>query len=120
MTEHADLIAARRALDDGDASRMVRIAFQSRAAMNDGVYCDCSEPLVTGDALMCGACLHRNKDQEIKAIERLVGAHDFVPGELEGILCKVCTMQASAPRHHGIPSVGRTSWGTEFTPRTPP
>lgn len=60
---------------------------------------------------MCGACLHENKDQERCAVDRLVNAHEFVPGKLAGRMCSVCSGWADWPRHHGVHEVGRCSWG---------
>ena len=94
-----------------DARDVLRAALHAWEGVAEGRYCECAEPNLTG-GLMCLRCRLRNKDQEIAAVHRLVDAHDFVPGKLRGLMCAVCTMGEDAPRHHGVPAVGRTSWGT--------
>ena len=111
MSQHPKLKSALEAAHDGDYMPILGIALRSRSAADAGQYCECTDPLLTGADLMCGACLLRNKDQERAAVDRLVKAHDFVPGKLGGLLCATCTYSASAPRHHGVDEPGRCSWG---------
>jgi hypothetical protein len=40
-----------------------------------------------------------------------VRAHDFVPKEQFPPMCEVCTNWEDNERHHGVHSIGRTSWG---------
>lgn len=87
----------------------------ARVAADEGRYCQCAQPSVTGLDLMCGECLLQNRDQEIKRLHSIVDAHEFIPGKLRGLMCKICTQTVQEPRHHGVPAVGRTSWGTEVT-----
>lgn len=111
-----------KALSDSDASTLVAIALRARAAADQGRYCECAEPELVGDDLLCGACLLNNRDQEVKAVLRLVSAHEFVPStrfksaEFNAHFCAVCTQSVDHPRHHGVHSVGRTSWGDEVRP----
>lgn len=116
-SEHPLLVEAiELATVGGEYGPLLGIALHARLAAEEGRYCTCAEPSLTDTDLMCGACLLQNRDQERAAVDRLVGAHDFVPGALEGLMCAVCTMWREAPRHHGISEVGRCSWGEERTP----
>ncbi len=54
---HPDLVAADQALNDGNAEPIVALAFRSRWRMEEGIYCECSDPIIPGDALMCERCL---------------------------------------------------------------
>lgn len=113
---HPDLTAA---LEPFDPGAVLRIALGARFAAQDGRYCECSSPELTGADLMCGECLLRNQDQEVRRVLAIVSAHDFVPGEGSAIrahFCAVCTMPADAPRHNGVHAVGHTSWGAEVRP----
>lgn len=110
---HPDLL---RAEAEGDWKGLVGIALGVRGAMEEGRYCECTTPEVSESGLMCRACLLRNKDQERAAVDWMVRAHDFVPGALDGLMCKVCSNWEEAPRHHGVSAVGRTSWGEERRP----
>lgn len=100
-------------LASGNPAAILKMVFDSRAAVDEGRYCECEQPSLIADELMCGHCLLRNRGQEVKRVHRSVDAHEFVPGKLRGLMCKVCTQTADAPRHHGTPAVGRTSWGTD-------
>jgi hypothetical protein len=110
---HPKLVAAHAALDKRDDFRpMVALAFGAIAAQDDGRYCECSEPLLAGDDLMCGACLLNNKDQERKRCARSCNAHEFVPSPKFPPMCAVCTMWKDSPRHHGVDATPRYSWET--------
>ena len=108
---HPDLTAALARLDAGQLGPIVRIGMRARFAAREGRRCECAEPELTGHDLLCGACLLENRDQERRAVDRLVGAHEFVPGKLSGRMCAVCTGRANLPRHHGVDEVGHCSWG---------
>lgn len=110
MSRAADVIAS------GDIRAILKMALDSRAAADEGRYCECIEPDLTGAGLMCPQCLLRNKDQERASVTRIVEAHDFVPHEKVEFMCAVCSMWQDSPRHHGVPDVGRTSWGEEIRP----
>jgi hypothetical protein len=110
---HPDLGRA-QVTDDWQA--LAAIALRAREAVDDGRYCECDPPELSGTALMCGACLLRNKNQERAAVDRMVRAHDFVPGALGGLMCEVCSNNKEAPRHHGVPAVGTCSWGESRQP----
>jgi hypothetical protein len=116
VSQHPKLAKALAASDSGEWGPVLGIAMRARSAADRGEFCECPEPLLVGADLMCGACLRNNRDQERAAVDRLVRAHDFVPGKLGGLMCKVCTMGRSAPRHHGISEVGYCSWGEERRP----
>lgn len=107
MSEIEDAIASE------DWGTAMRLAFKCREARAEGRYCECSEPDVAGVSLMCAKCGLSNKDQERKACDVICKAHDFVPGALEGLLCKQCTMSADAPRHHGVDTTPRYSWDSQ-------
>lgn len=92
---------------DGNFGGLFRAVFASRQAASDGEYCGCAEP--TGSGLTCGRCLRRSKSQELAGVHSLVDAHDFVAGRLG--FCGVCMCAEDAPRHHGVPAEGWTSWG---------
>lgn len=106
MDRAQELIAAQ------GAKAAFKMAMDAREGVAEGRYCECEQPSLNGDALMCGHCLLRNKDQEIARLRRSVDAHEFVPGKLRGRMCAVCTQFEDESRHHGQPAVGRTSWGT--------
>ena len=116
MTQHPSLIRALAKADQGDWGPVMGIAMRARASSDRGAYCECSEPYLVGTDLMCSACLRNNRDQERAAVDRLVRAHSFDPGALDGLMCAVCTMPQKAPRHHGVSEVGRCSWGEERRP----
>lgn len=103
---------------DPELLDLLRRALGAREAIDEGRYCECAEPDLSGAALMCFRCDLRNRDQEIAAVHRIVDAHDFVPGKLGGLMCAVCTNKEDIPRHHGVGEVGRTSWGTEVQGRS--
>lgn len=109
LDESADYQANRwnEMLANADFGSVVRAVFESREAAERGEFCDCSEPV--GDGLSCGRCLRQSKSQELAAVHRLVDAHDFVSGRLG--FCGICMCAEDAPRHHGQPAEGRTSWG---------
>lgn len=103
-----------RLKSDDDAGPLLSIVAGSILAADRGEYCECTEPDVVVDGLMCGACLRRNKEQERKAVRRIAWAHDFVLDESSFMgWCSICTMPATADRHHGVSAVGTTSWGEE-------
>jgi hypothetical protein len=94
-------------LHSGDFSGLFRAVLESREAADRGEYCECPEPL--GDGLSCARCMRRSKVRELAAVHRLVDAHAYEPGRIA--MCARCTCFEDAPRHHGEPAVGRTSWG---------
>lgn len=49
---------------------------------------------------MCGHCLLRNRDQEIKRVLQIVDAHQHVPGKLRGYMCVKCTHGSNDPQRH--------------------
>jgi hypothetical protein len=111
---HPDLVAALAELEAGRAAAIIRIGVAARrAALEMGAYCKCAEPELTGADLLCGACLHQNRDQERRAVDRLVNAHEFVsdPAKFGGRCCAICAMGRAVARHHGVDEVGRCSWG---------
>lgn len=108
---HPDLKAAIEALDAGHPAAIVAIGARARLAAADGRRCECAEPELVGADLLCGACLLENRDQERRGVDRLVNAHEFVPGKLSGRMCAVCMGRVSLPRHRGTDEVGRCSWG---------
>lgn len=113
---HSKLVDAMASLDNGDAGPLLGIAMRARIAAGNGDFCECNEPELTGADLMCEACLRNNRDQERRAVRRLVEHHDFVPGKVAGFFCKICVGPQEWPRHHGVDGVGRTSWGEEVRP----
>lgn len=94
-------------LDSGDFGGLFRAVLESREAADRGEYCECAEPL--GDGMSCGRCLRRSKVRELAAVHRIVDAHDYEPGRIG--MCDRCSCFEDAPRHHGTPAEGRTSWG---------
>jgi hypothetical protein len=123
VSEHPDLTAALRASEGGEWGQLLGIALRSReAALDEGRYCECAEPALAGDSLVCGACLLRNRGQEVRAVLRIVSPHRYVarqrrdrPGQTLPI-CESCATDEGDPRHHGVPAVGMTSWGEEVRP----
>lgn len=96
-----------------DARDAFRAALNARQGIAEGPrYCECAEPDLSTGGLMCLHCQLRNRDQEVAAVHRIVDAHAFEPGQLGGLMCAVCTQLESDHRHHGVPAIGRTSWGT--------
>src|SRR5216684_3532919 len=116
MVQHPSLTRALTEAEHGTYGPVLGIAIRARASSDRGEYCECVEPDLVGRGLMCGACLRNNRDQERAAVDRLVQAHDFVPGKLGGLMCAVCTMGQEVPRHHGVSEVGRCSWGEDRRP----
>ena len=111
---HRRLVAALAALDNGEgAAAILAVALSARAAADEGRYCECAEPEVTGFDLMCAECLLNNRDQERARVRSFAHAHDFIPdtAHFDGAFCKVCIRIETDPRHHGVNAVGRTSWG---------
>lgn len=108
--EHPKLTAARAALEEGGAGvgPIIALAFGARAAQDEGRYCECPDPILTGNDLMCGACLLNNKDQERKRCAVICNAHEFVPWEVAGF-CGTCARGEADPRHHGIDAAPRYS-----------
>jgi hypothetical protein len=113
---HPKLVAALQAATEGRYGAVLGIAARARLAADAGRRCECPEPELTGEDLLCGACLLNNKNQERRKVTKLVQAHDFVPGKLGGRMCSVCTMPERAERHHGVAAIGRCSWGEEIRP----
>lgn len=93
----------------------LRLALESRDRVERGIYCECPEPVLSGSALMCFGCECRNRGQEVAAVHRVVDAHEFVPSDPDDEFwrhwCDICTQLDDHPRHHGVPSEGKTSWG---------
>lgn len=69
--------------------------------------------------LTCDTCSRRIRAAELRAIIRIVGCHEYVPGLLGGMMCAVCTMERTSPRHNGQASVGVTSWDARVYPNSP-
>ena len=103
-------MAADRPTPD-DVVGMFRRAMTSRDLVDQGVFCECDEPDAPG--LMCHRCDRRNRDAELRAVHRIVDAHDFVPRNGNQPICEVCTGTEGQPRHRGVGAVGRTSWGED-------
>lgn len=122
--QHPKLTEALAAMERGDPDwpmAILGIGLRARlAADEDGRYCECADPLLTGLDLMCGACLFNNRDQEIRRLLSIYGAHEFEldtssPTKIAMRWCK-CTWPEDDPRHHGEDKPMRTSWGERFTP----
>lgn len=109
---HPDLIAALAAFDEGRPGPLLAIAARSIRGVDQGRYCECADPLVLDTDLMCGACLLRNREAEVRAVLRIVTAHEFVPDDRGRPLCAVCTQFEDHERHRGVHGTGRTSWGS--------
>lgn len=116
-SQNPNLTKALSDFEEGSPGDLVRIALGARMDANEGLYCDCSEPLLIGDDLLCGACLLNNRDQEVARLHLIVDAHDFTPGHSRGARllgwCHYCSYPEPDPRHHGVGVTGETSWGTE-------
>lgn len=107
---HPDLVKALAAAKRGDVGPVLGVAARAILAQDEGRYCECADPVLAGDDLLCGACLLNNKDQERRRCAVICDAHDFVPGPCGGLMCKVCMCSESAPRHHGVDATPRYSW----------
>lgn len=97
-----------------ELAAMIRTAARSISGVERGEYCECAAPKSLGMA--CATCERRIKSEEVRQVIAIVGCHTFVPGKLDGYMCKVCTMWPHTPRHHGVAAVGRTSWGDRVLP----
>lgn len=128
MTTHAPgthprLVAALDAMDagtEGWPGELLAITLGARMAREDGTWCDCAEPILTGDDLMCGRCLHENRGQELRKLDAMYGPHDFVPSTRKAGArmgwCDICTYPVEDQRHHGHAKPCRTTWGEDYTP----
>lgn len=124
---HPDLVAA---LDDMDAEApgwpqaMLRLALGARSARQEGRRCECDEPLLTGDDLMCGRCLLENQGQELRVLDRILAPHPFAEPDTPArqLLgwCATCNYPSDDVRHHGQAKEGMTSWGEPYTPSVDP
>ncbi len=112
--EHPKLIAAR---ESGDVGPLLGLALDCRAAREAGIYCECDDPITAGDDLMCGRCLHSNRDQERERVRRIVSAHDFTPAARVEFMCDVCTGWEDDVRHNDGWIYGTTSWGERVSGR---
>ena len=89
---------------------LIRAAARSIAGVDRGEYCQCPEPESLG--MVCAKCERRIKSEEVRKVVEIVGCHDFVADPTSRLrMCKVCTMWADTPRHHGVAAIGKTSWG---------
>lgn len=115
---HPKLTTAIEQLRSGEnPGAIIGIALRARMDADEhGIYCECAQPEVEGDDLLCGECLHNNRVQELKLLYRYYGPHDFVPGKLGGHMCAVCVYPETEPRHHGVPHFATTSWGQRLSP----
>lgn len=97
----------RELLDSDNYAGIVGAALN--AAFGDEV-CECDEPILSGDRLMCGRCLLENQDQRAKREATKKGPHPFAHGperkRLE--LCRLCAGWPDDPRHEGQ---GEEMWG---------
>lgn len=100
-----------------DTASLIRTAMRSITGADRGEYCECAEPESLGMA--CAKCERRIKAEEVRRVVAIVGCHDHVPGELDGHMCRVCTMWPHTPRHHGVAAIGKTSWGERVYPARP-
>ncbi len=110
MTDPLEVLGAQEAL---------RLALASRAAVDEGRYCNCDDPKLRGVALMCFRCNLRNKDQELARIHLMIDSHDFHPkdptDEFWREWCVFCMRPKDHPRHMGNPANGETTWGETVT-----
>lgn len=118
--QHPKLVAALDQMESGDYGPVLAIALGARVKADDGRYCVCADPLLSGLDLMCSACLLNNRDQEKRKLLSLYGAHDFeadTASETRVAMgwCK-CTYPKDDPRHHGVDIRCVTSWGEELLP----
>lgn len=97
-------------IEDDEIADLLAAAFNCRAEMERGHYCECVSPELPG-GLMCRACGLRNKDAERAVVKSMVSAHPFTPDERIPVMCDVCSNWEHVGRHRGIPSEGVTSWG---------
>lgn len=77
----AAALDAMKAGDEGWAGEIIAISLGARFARQEhGRRCECVDPILTGDDLMCGRCLLENKGQELRKLDKILGPHDFAPG----------------------------------------
>lgn len=88
----------------GDPMEILRMGLGARFAAEEGRFCECDEPALTGRDLMCGNCLLENEGQ-IARLEALIrGSHAFEDAR-EGSgarrldYCAVCAFPRDDPRH---------------------
>jgi hypothetical protein len=96
-------------ISDDEIRNLLRTAARSIMGVDRGEYCQCDDPESLG--MVCGKCERRIKSEEVRKVVEIVGCHEHVPGQLNGYMCKVCTMWPDSPRHLGVAAIGRTSWG---------
>lgn len=64
-------------IESGSVGEILKMALNARAAVDEGRYCECDQPVLSGDALMCGGCLLRNRTQEIRRVHQIRGCPWF-------------------------------------------
>lgn len=108
------------ALAENDYGALIRIALTARADADEGRYCECAEPTTAGLDLMCARCLLNNRDQEIRRLLTIYGAHDFDPDVSSPTRIAMdwcaCTWPEDDDRHHGTDLPFKASWGEWFQP----
>lgn len=86
----------------GDMMAVLRMALQARAAYERGEVCECSEPILHGRDLMCGACLLENEGQRDRLEALIRGPHVFEPNRRGGSMarfCQICSFLDTDERH---------------------
>ncbi len=93
---------AQEIIDRGDPKEIIRVGLRARRQAEEGVFCECSEPILTGYDLMCGSCLRENQGQIERRTGRIRSSHAFEPsgdGEIRRKMCRICSGWEDDPRH---------------------
>jgi hypothetical protein len=98
---------AQQIIERGDPREIIRIALEARNQAEEGIFCECEEPILHGFDLMCGRCLRENQSQIDRRNERIQSSHAFEAMGHRGIkalMCRVCSGWQDDPRHASPPS----------------
>jgi hypothetical protein len=93
---------AQEIIERGDPREIIAVGLRARSQAEEGLYCECDEPILTGRDLMCGACLRENQTQIGKRTREIREPHAFEPRGQTGIkakMCRVCSHWEDDPRH---------------------
>lgn len=120
MSVHPKLAAALKPFEPG---KVLAIALGARAAADEGRYCECLDPEVTGYDLMCSQCLLNNQDQERRRLIHLFGPHPFELDESREAAKRMgwcwCTHPEDYGPHRGEARPAVTTWGERILPPYP-
>lgn len=86
-------------IERGDPAEILGMALGARCAAARGEFCECEQPDLVGDGLMCGHCLRENREQIERRERRSREPHAFTPREPSDEMCDICTRWRDDPIH---------------------